>query len=239
MSKSTPEKSSEYLLTEVTSRLQLLESGRPSRLDAMAVSSISKLPFKALLYREALIWRITELGRSAVASFEKNKLASAILLTRATVETSAALRYLWTKLDAAVKSGAVGDLDEYLMKLSMGSRTDLDIMPQAISVLTFVDRVEKDVAGFRQQYDHLSEFAHPNWAGTTLLYSKSDSMTLSTEFGANIRASDSTKQIGISNLSVALAMFETSYNLISDLMSAFVALCEHRLTSGGSAGTTP
>src|SRR6266571_1546541 len=151
MSKSTPEKSSEYLLTEVTSRLQLLESGRPSRLDAMAVSSISKLPFKALLYREALIWRITELGRSAVASFEKNKLASAILLTRATVETSAALRYLWTKLDAAVKSGAVGDLDEYLMKLSMGSRTDLDIMPQAISVLTFVDRVEKDVAGFRQQ----------------------------------------------------------------------------------------
>lgn len=74
------------LLAEVDARLRLLEAGRPARLDGMAVSPVSKLPFKALQYREALIWRAAQLGRNAFEHFVNNKLASAVLLTRATVE---------------------------------------------------------------------------------------------------------------------------------------------------------
>jgi len=51
----------------------------------------------------------------------------------------------------------VGDIDDYLMRLSMGGRTEAD-MPQEISVMTLVDSVEKDVEGFRHQYDLLSPF---------------------------------------------------------------------------------
>jgi hypothetical protein len=47
----------EELMTEIRSRVELLESNLPRRVDAM-VSPDSKLPFKALLYREALIWRM-------------------------------------------------------------------------------------------------------------------------------------------------------------------------------------
>lgn len=114
------------------------------------------------------------------------------------------------------------------MKLSMGSRTDTDIMPQAVSVLTFVDRVERDAEGFRQQYDCLSEFAHPNWAGTALLYSKPDPPNLWTDFGANIRGVDGPKQVGVVNLSVALMFFERSYNQIAKVMPAFIELCKGR-----------
>ena len=226
------EESIESVLNEIRERLLLIESSLPKRVDAMAVSQTSKLPFKALLYREALIWRMAELGRVAFESFENDKLASAILLTRAAVETSAGLWYLCAKLDATVQSGAVGDIDDYLMKLMMGSKTNLDIMPQAINVLTFVDRVGKDIEGFRHQYDMLSEFAHPNWAGTTLLYSKPDPPNVWTDFGANIRAGDSTKHVGVLNLSVALGMFERSYNRIGELMPAFITLCESRLKTG-------
>src|SRR5437763_472139 len=102
-----------------------------------------------------------------------------------------------------LKAGIVGDIDDFLMKLSLGSRADNGIMPQAISVLTFVDRVEKDCEGFRQQYDRLSEFAHPNRAGTALLYSKPDPPSLWTDFGSNIRGIDGPKQVGVVNLSVA------------------------------------
>jgi hypothetical protein len=222
------EKPIEALMAEIRGRVELLESSLPRRVDAM-VSPDSKLPFKGLLYRAALIWRMAELSRGAFQNFENDKLALAILETRAAVETTAALWYLHAKLDATLKAGTIGDdVDDYLMKLSMGSRTDTDIMPQAISVLTFVDRVEKDVEGFRQQYDRLSEFAHPNWAGTALLYSKPDRPNLWTDFGANIRGSEGPKQVGVVNLSVALMCFERSYNRIADIMPAFIELCKGR-----------
>jgi len=190
------------------------------------VSPDSKLPFKALIYRAALIWRMAELSRGAFENFERDRLALAILETRAAVETSAALWYLHAKLDATLKAGTVGDIDDFLMKLSMGSRTDTDIMPQALSVLTFVDRVEKDVEGFRHQYDLLSEFAHPNWAGTALLYAKPDLPNLWTDFGSNIRGGDGPKHVGVINLSVALMFFERSYNRVADIMPAFIELCK-------------
>ena len=215
----------EELMTEIRGRIEILDASLPLRVDAM-VPPDSKLPFKALIYREALTWRMAELSHGAFENFEKNRLALAILETRAAVETSAALWYLHTKLDATLKAGAVGDIDDFLIKLSMGSRTDTDIMPQAVSVLTFVGRVEKDVKGFRQQYDRLCEFAHPNWAGTALLYSKHDQAKLWTDFGVNIRGIEGPKQVGVTNLSVALMFFERSYNRIADIMPAFIKLCE-------------
>jgi hypothetical protein len=228
---STPEdarkETAETLLAEANARLSLPEAARPRSVDGFALSSISKLPFKALRYRESLLWRIVQLGRSAFEDFERNKLASAILLTRASTETSAALWYLAVKLKAAVEAKELGSIDDFLVKLLMGSRTDATL-PQAISVLTFIAYVEKNLEGFTEQYNRLSEFAHPNWAGTTLLFSKLDESKTIADFGENIRAGDSAKTTGAVNLSVSLAMFETSYNLITDLMPAFVWLCERQ-----------
>lgn len=228
MSECVPRKTTETLLQEIDARLRLLEAERPIRFDGMVVSSTSKLPANTLRYREALLWRIVQLGRTAFENFERNKLASAILLTRAAIETSAALWCLWIKLRAAVESKALGHINDYLVNLVMGHRTDLDVQPQAISVLTFVNDAEKGIEGFREQYDRLSEFAHPGWAGTTLLFSKLDDSKTIVEFGENERASDTIKAVGVSNLSVALAMFETGYNLVTDLMPAFVWLCERQ-----------
>jgi hypothetical protein len=225
------------LMDEIRGRLELLESNLPKRIDAMAVSQASKLPFKVLLYREALIWRMVELGRNAFQSFEQDRLVSAIVLTRAAVETSAALWYLCDKVAVAVELDTVGDLDDYLMKLVVGtatvpqnntSTTD-EALPRPVKVKAFLKQADKDIEGFSHQYGILSEYAHPNWAGTVLLYAKPDPENRLTEFGQNIRKGDSTKRIGVCNLSVALAMFERSYNRITDLLAAFTKLCESRL----------
>lgn len=80
-------------MSEIRCRVELLESSLPARVDAM-VSPDSELPFKALIYRAALIWRMAELSRGAFENFEKNNLALAILDTRAAVETTAALWYM-------------------------------------------------------------------------------------------------------------------------------------------------
>jgi hypothetical protein len=56
------------------------------------------------------------------------------------------------KLEATIKSEALGDIDDYLMKLLMGSKTDPNL-PQPLNVLKFIDYVEKKIEGFRHQYD--------------------------------------------------------------------------------------
>jgi len=215
------------LLDGVRKRLEVLESSLPKRVDAMAVSPTSKLPLKALLYREALIWRMAELSRAAFESFQNDQLVSAIVLTRAAVETSAALWYLCAKVVATVESNAVGDIDEYLMKLVMGTATDAPTtVPRPVRVGAFLKEAEKDIEGFTYQYGILSEYAHPNWAGTSLLYSKSDKETRVTDFGRNIRQADNAKRMGLHSLRGALAMFERSYNRIADFIPAFTALSE-------------
>lgn len=231
------EESIDSLMNEIRARLDLLEQNLPRRVDPIAVSRTAKLPFKALSHREALAWRMAELGRSAFESFQNEKLTSAIMLTRAAVETSAVLWYLCAKVDSAVEAGSVGDIDNYLMRLIVGSRTDPD-MPQAINVLKFVDCVDKDIDGFRHQYDVLSEFAHPNWAGTTSLYSNVDLENLWIDFGSNPGDDHGPKHVGVINLSVALEMFEHSYNRLGDLIPPFIILCEGHLKTDEEGGNT-
>jgi hypothetical protein len=217
------------LMSEIRQRLRVFERHLPRQIDPLAMSR-SKLPFKALLYREALIWRVTELGMAAFENFDANRLAAAILLTRAAVETTAVLWYLCNKITTALKAGSLGDIDDYLMRLSLGSRV-WEELPDTINVLTFVDCVNKTVDGFRRQYDSLSEYSHPNYSGTTGLYSKNDTENILIDFGSNVRSTDGPKHIGVINLSVALTMFEHTYNKLADVMSDFVALCEKNLPS--------
>jgi hypothetical protein len=227
-------------MDEIRGRLELLESNLPHRVDAMAVSPSSKLPFKALLYRETLGWRMAELSRAAFEDLGKDKLAAAIVLTRAALETSAALWYLCAKVAASVESDEVGDTDDFLMKMiagiATGAPTDADtgevLTPRPIKIGAFLKQVDEDIEGFSHQYGILSEFAHPNWAGTVYLYAKHDTENRVTDFGQNIQKSNSARRKGVSNLSVALAMFERSYNRIADLIPAFTKLCEDRLKNG-------
>jgi hypothetical protein len=222
-------------INEIRESLAMLESDLPRQVDGFALSQKSKLPWKVLLYREALIWRIVELGRSALENFLSERIVSGVVLTRAAVEASAALWYLSAKVDAVVDSKIVGDVDEYLMKLAMGTATgwpetdtstDVLTMPRPIKIGTFLKQVEKDIEGFSHQYGVLSEYAHPNWAGTVLLYSSTNKQKAITDFGQNMRKAENAEAIGVGNLGVALKMFHVKYNRISDLIPAFISVCE-------------
>jgi hypothetical protein len=225
------------LIEEIGDSLALLESTLPRQIDGFALSRESKLPWKVLLYRESLTWRIVELGRSAFESLTSERIVSGIVLTRATVEASAGLWYLTAKVEAVVASKKVGNVDEYLMKLAMGTATEprgTDLsnddwrMPRPFRIGVFLKQAEKDIEAYSHQYGVLSEFAHPNYAGTVLLYSNTNKETAITDFGRNIREADTAKSIGALNLSVALGMFRERYNRISDLLPAFIGVCEGR-----------
>jgi len=225
-SESASNNTPELLLAEAREQLRQLEAALPDGVDGYGLSQRCKLPFKVLWYREAMFWRTVQLGKSALENFDKDKLVSAILLTRATVETCAALWFLSVKLKASIESRAAASIDPDLMRLLMGSKVDQDILPPPVNVLSFVDRVEKDIPGFRRHYDRLSEFAHPNWAGTAYVFSKPEPGSGIARFGEQIRGAENVRTIGLSNLTLALMVFRMSYEPIGDLMPDFIRLCE-------------
>lgn len=220
----------EELTVEVRGRLDRLEESLVSRLDARDLGTRSQLPFYALYCRETWMWRLVELGSDAFDCFQKDNFVSAMVLTRAAMEITAALWALRGKLEKALQLDSVNisELGTYLARLRVGQGKGIAQPddPKAVHVNDFIRAVEKDCEGFEHQYNCLSEFAHPNWSGTTGVYSRFDHDEALAEFGRNIRGGDGTKGIGLTNLSVALLFFEDIYNRLADLMPAFIRLCE-------------
>lgn len=215
------------MLAEIRGRLTALENSLPKQIDPIGVSR-TKLPSKVLNYREALIWRVAELARVALQTFEAQRHAAAIVLTRAAVETNAALWYLDQKVSTALKQKKLGDLDDCVMRLLAGTYA-WEEFPDPIRVGKFVECVERSVPGFKEQYNHLSEYAHPNARGTTGLYSTIDGENIFVDFGPQDRNTKPAKAICIANLSVTLVLFEHTYNHLSDVMPEFVKLCEREI----------
>jgi len=52
-----------------------------------------------------------------------------------------------------------------------------DGLPKAITVLTFVGQVDKEIAGYSGQYAALCEYSHPNHDGAAGIYSPSSPWT--------------------------------------------------------------
>lgn len=103
---------------------------------------------------EALIWRMDELAHVSFQAFQARQFAAAILLTRAAVETMAALWYLEEKVSVALTQGKLADLDTYVMKLLSGNYL-WDDLPDPLRVGKFIECVERCVPGFKADFGRL------------------------------------------------------------------------------------
>jgi hypothetical protein len=218
------------LLIEARQRVTLLTQSLPLVADPASVSHVAKTPWKALLFRETLIWRTEELARIACDLYAADQLAAALTLTRACVEGVGACWYLNEVLQKVASRRDVADLDEKIMRLLMGSKNGVTELP-AVNVLTFIDAVNKRVPTFKNAYEALCEYAHPNWSGTALLFSKNDPAKVLTELGRNPRQYGGARQMGLCSLVGALIAFEYSYNAVAEILPDVIALCEAAIKS--------
>ena len=214
-------------VVRIRAQILLLQACRRNRVSSSEISKTAKTPFKAAHYRESLIWRMTELSEEALLCLERRRVVAGILLTRASLETTAALFFLASKIESAVSSKAVADIDDEMMKLVMGSRS-IPELPEPFNVLKFVDSAEKKVQGFRRGYERLCEFAHPNWAGTTYFYSKPDESDRARDFGSCVREDDSALLLSLKYLEASLLMFQEGYTRVANILPSLVSLCEDR-----------
>lgn len=187
----------------------------PKEVDARAFTLESKLPFKATSLREVLIHRIAELASIAVDLYQRDKLVAAFVITRAVIETVAMIYWLHEKVTEFLSSKDIQKLDEFLMRAMLGSRDGTTSL-ESYNVLTAVDRVDKAFPDFRQMYDRLCEFTHPNWSGLLGSYGKTDRERFKPRLGSDLRKPP--LAFGLAPLIGGLTIFEHYYNDLAELL---------------------
>ena len=213
-------------LVEIKSFIREFKDQLPSKVDANELRCRSKLPWTVMSLRGALLYRITDLSESACHLYEVNMLASAFTLTRAALETSAMLYWLYMQMEDTVKSGSVGkDLNTDLKKALLG-RKDKHVEP--INVLTYLKHLDKKFKGVAlQSYFDLSEYAHPNWFGVMSLYGSLDIENRC----ANLAWPESGARIGegLPLLFIPLGIFKFYFEATIRLLPDFKAVCDKSL----------
>lgn len=138
----------------------------------------SKIAWKLATYQHALLHRTVALMDGVAVAWNHQATLSAMLSARALMETFAIFYALDTDVTKHLAAEDLERLDTIAQRGTFASRDTEWIKEhpetQAVNVLTFVDRFDKHLAGFRGHYDRLSERCHPNSLGHHFMFSSLD-----------------------------------------------------------------
>lgn len=121
----------------------------------------------ALLTAASHSLRVAELANAALRVMQHDQRLAAMTLTRSIFESVAVMTYVNEQL-SAIAEGALEISDathESFRSLLFGMRHRSSGGFTSRNVLTLVDKADKRTKGFRDLYDKLCEYTHPNFPG--------------------------------------------------------------------------
>lgn len=207
---------SSYTIQALEERIKTLKNSFPENLPINSFKEINLL--RSVWLRESIFHRITELAESAYESCIKDKLISAIILTRAIMETEAFFDFFSDKLEGATDSKNT-DLNDFLTIAFRGVHKDTAKelgRESAPNTLKYIDNMDKKIPFYRKQFEFLSEFSHPNSAGVSRSFSKIDHENQKIIFGANREKLDI--NFVIKQLITSLDWFMLEYDRSAELL---------------------
>ncbi|CAK0773603.1 conserved hypothetical protein [Gammaproteobacteria bacterium] len=170
-----------------------------------------KAPFRSLVLREIVFWRIHDLlGQSYELHISHHALGARILL-RSALETLAILIYLNQTISAVLDG--TQNFHQYSDKTScllLGSKNK-STGHDAINIITVFQKCEKAYAGITELYSSLSESAHPNFEGMCFGYSRINQQDFVSELSNNMSMmyEDSLE----SEIALCMSIFDHEYNI--------------------------
>ena len=213
--------------------IDMLKSSLPKEMPIQFCNTMD--PSRAILLREACLFRVTELTESAYTAFAGDKLITAFILCRAFMETET---LFWTFIDMlqeALKNRKVENIrtffdkaltgvkDQELKKFKRPNEASQVLDPHHVLKL-IENTMGKKIQSYPLQYASLSEFSHPNAAGTIEAYTTFDWPSNTVRFGLNSEKLSS--DLALPQLVVSIRAFIQLYDLSADLIHEFVELCE-------------
>ena len=141
-----------------------------------------KAPFRSLMLREAVFWRLCDLLTQSHVLFQSKHILGARILLRSGFESLAILIHL-NQMMANVLAGRLDfhAFSEKTSQLHLGSK-DSSTPHAAVNVVTILGHCDKRYPGLMSLYGSLSESAHPNYEGLCIGYSRIDHDSAVTHF---------------------------------------------------------
>lgn len=190
-------------------------------------------PLRAVVFREACLHRIAEISESAYEAFAKDNLIVALILSRAFMETEALFWGFIHELEEALKSRNIEKIRNFLTGCLIGVKSsqikllkspqNVDLIIDQTNILTFIDKMNKKITHYRLHYDSLSEFSHPNAAGTVDAYVFLDHEARIARLGKN--RSKLVPELALPQLNGSLTIFLDIYDHSAKLLEQFTLLC--------------
>lgn len=172
-----------------------------------AVAYKWKSLFRVWMLRELALWREHDLMVQSYTLHRQSHGLGARILLRSGFETLATLTYLNLQmeqvLDGKLHFHVFGEKTALLL---LGSRNNADL-PEAINILTVLEKCDKRYPGLMKIYGSLSESAHPNYEGLMGGYSTTNYNEYETTF------SDRWMELhGDRHIDAMMLCIETFYN---------------------------
>ena len=170
--------SDKKLVGDINASLDRLSALRPVEINVSGKFARSKIARKLATYQHVLLHRLVAIMDGAAVAWNNRCTLSAMLSARALMETFAVMAEFERRVTLLLKEEDLGGLDALAQNGIFASRDPEWIKENpktlAISVLTYIDKFDKRVEGFRGHYDMLSERCHPNSMGHNFMFSKLD-----------------------------------------------------------------
>lgn len=171
-----------------------------------------RAPYRSLVLRETLCWRIHDLLTQAQFLYEANHILGSRILIRSALESVAILIHL-NQLTAQVLDRSLNfhEFQKKTLKLLVGSR-DRSTNHESINIVTVFKHCEKIYKGITEIYATLSECAHPNYEGVCLGYSETDEERHVTKFANKWQVMFADKHVSL--VEFVSRTFEKEYTYI-------------------------
>ena len=177
-----------------------------------------KSTFRSWMLREAVAWRLVDLLTQSQALHDQGHTLGARILLRSAFESLATLIYL-NQIIRQVLDGTLefNDFGEKTSVLLLGSRNNPDA-PKAMSIMTVLEKCDKEYPGLMSLYAELSESSHPNYEGLLRGYSRIDHDEYETHFSNRWTERYGDRQLPQTTL--CMETFEHEYNNVwAELMT--------------------
>lgn len=161
--------------------LQQLLARRTREVEPVGALLKSKTAWKCAVLQQSLLYRSTALANGTADAWNAGNVVCAVLCARALVETIAISVYLKDELQRLIAARDADALDALANKHLFATRNEQAVADgyghMATNILSHIDRLDKKIAGARDTYDFLSEWAHPNGSGHFFTFGDLDKQT--------------------------------------------------------------
>lgn len=223
------------LLVQLKTLVDILNNSLPTEIPFSLSYAID--PVRAAVFREACLYRVAELAESAYEDFLKDRLVAALILARAYMETEALFFTFAEKLENALETRDINDIQAFLTDSMLGVKDeqlkqlknpqDPSFIPNPKNILTYIRKISKQIPHYNLHYASLSEFSHPNAAGTVDAYVLLDYENRVARLERNRRKL--CPELALPQLVGSLECFLDLYDNSAKLLQQFVPLCESLL----------